>query len=108
MARNVDHGLPNLRTAIFAVSVSRLEPAGTACARNKLSFYGAVLKVRIHLPPPASQRRTPDRDLANGSAGGLLPGGVAPAREIRLNRPGWATSKRSLIDTGTPARGEAT
>ena len=35
-------------------SPNLLEPAGTACARNKLSFYGAVLKVRIHLPPAAS------------------------------------------------------
>ena len=37
-------------------SPNLLEPAGTACARNKLSFYGAVLKVRIHLPPAVSPR----------------------------------------------------
>ena len=45
-------------------SPNLLEPAGTACARNKLSFYGAVLKVRIHLPPAVSQGRTRPRGLA--------------------------------------------
>ena len=61
-------------------SPNLLEPAGTACARNKLSFYGAVLKVRIHLPPAVSQ--------ANFQLGCLRRSGMAscPTRHPRFRR----------------------
>ena len=36
------------------------------------AIYSAELEVRIQLPPAASQRRIPDRDLKNRSAGGLM------------------------------------
>ena len=42
-------------------------------ARSRLLPPRMGPRVRIRLAPPASQLRTSDRDLANGSAGALLP-----------------------------------